>query len=90
MLKKIKFYNSETEQWEIVAVSEKGEKGDPFEYEDFTEEQLAGLVGPEGPKGESGVFSKSISAIEIVGELPTGEEWVNGTLYIVVEGEGEK
>ena len=26
-----------------------GPKGDPFEYEDFTPEQLAGLVGPPGP-----------------------------------------
>nr|DAU58769.1 MAG TPA: nucleoid-associated protein [Caudoviricetes sp.] len=32
----------------------KGDKGDPFTYEDFTEEQLAALVGPTGPKGESG------------------------------------
>ena len=27
----------------------KGDKGDPFEYDDFTPEQLAGLVGPPGP-----------------------------------------
>ncbi len=31
----------------------KGEKGDPFEYEDFTEEQLAGLKGPKGDPGPS-------------------------------------
>ena len=32
----------------------KGDKGDPFTYEDFTEEQLAALVGPTGPKGPQG------------------------------------
>ena len=33
---------------------EKGEKGEAFKYEDFTEEQLADLVGPQGPQGERG------------------------------------
>lgn len=32
----------------------KGDKGDPFTYEDFTEEQLAALVGPTGPQGPPG------------------------------------
>ena len=32
-----------------------GEKGDPFTYDDFTEEQLAGLVGPAGPQGIQGI-----------------------------------
>lgn len=31
----------------------RGPKGDPFTYEDFTEEQLAALIGPSGPQGES-------------------------------------
>lgn len=31
-----------------------GEKGDPFEYEDFTPEQLAALTGPQGPTGPAG------------------------------------
>lgn len=43
----------------------KGEKGDPFVYEDFTEEQLAALTGPAGADGttytphvsEAGVLS---------------------------------
>lgn len=43
----------------------KGEKGDPFEYEDFTEDQLAALKGPAGADGttytphvsEAGVLS---------------------------------
>ena len=33
---------------------EKGPKGDPFEYEDFTPEQLEGLKGPQGGKGDQG------------------------------------
>lgn len=32
----------------------KGERGDPFRYEDFTEEQLAALTGPVGPQGAKG------------------------------------
>ena len=33
---------------------EKGDKGDPFTYEDFTPEQLASLKGDKGDKGEKG------------------------------------
>ena len=32
----------------------KGDKGDPFTYEDFTPEQLAGLKGEKGDKGDKG------------------------------------
>lgn len=32
----------------------KGDKGDPFTYDDFTEEQLEALKGPEGPVGPEG------------------------------------
>ena len=32
----------------------KGDKGDPFRYEDFTPEQLEALKGPKGDKGEDG------------------------------------
>ena len=31
-----------------------GEKGDPFTYEDFTEEQLQSLTGPQGESGKDG------------------------------------
>lgn len=63
---------------------EKGEKGDPFTYEDFTQEQLealrgpagkdgeVGAVGPAGPAGESGVYVGSTE--------PTDEDvlvWIN-------------
>ena len=33
---------------------EKGDKGDPFTYEDFTPEQLASLKGDKGDKGDNG------------------------------------
>lgn len=33
---------------------DKGEKGDPFTYEDFTPEQLAALKGEKGDKGDPG------------------------------------
>lgn len=36
------------------ATGPRGEKGDPFTYSDFTQEQLAALVGPRGPKGDTG------------------------------------
>lgn len=39
---------------EAVAVSQRGEKGDPFRYEDFTQDQLALLRGPAGNDGNDG------------------------------------
>ena len=35
----------------------KGDKGDPFTYEDFTPEQLEALRGPQGPKGADGTMT---------------------------------
>lgn len=35
-----------------------GPKGDAFTYADFTEEQLAGLVGPQGPEGPAGMVAR--------------------------------
>ena len=37
---------------------EKGDKGDPFTYEDFTPEQLASLKGDKGDKGDNGTDGK--------------------------------
>lgn len=37
-----------------ILKGDKGDKGDPFVYEDFTPEQLAALQGPQGPKGDQG------------------------------------
>lgn len=38
----------------IIPKGEKGDKGDPFTYNDFTPEQLAFLTGPKGEKGDKG------------------------------------
>ena len=46
-----------------------GPKGDPFTYEDFTQEQLAGLTGPQGIQGPKG---------EIGPRGPQGEAGANG------------
>ena len=39
----------------------KGEKGDPFKYEDFTAEQLLSLKGDKGDKGNDGTFNPNAS-----------------------------
>ena len=39
----------------------KGEKGDPFRYEDFTPDQLQALKGEKGDKGEDGKPGKSFT-----------------------------
>lgn len=44
------------------ATGAQGPKGDPFTYEDFTEEQLAALTGPQGPKGDTGPQGKQGAA----------------------------
>ena len=43
----------------------RGERGEPFEYEDFTAEQLAALKGEKGDRGFSGVYVGS-------GDMPEG------------------
>ena len=47
-----------SENWHYLAKKgdrgDTGSKGDPFTYEDFTEDQLQGLIGPQGEKGDPG------------------------------------
>ena len=38
----------------VFIQGQKGDKGDPFRYEDFTPEQLEALTGPVGPAGQDG------------------------------------
>lgn len=47
---RIKHYNPTTQKWEYSDISStiKGEKGDPFTFDDFTEEQLEDLKGKDG------------------------------------------
>ena len=66
------------EEW---LASLKGEKGDPFEYEDFTEEQLAALKGEKGDPGDVASFNGRVGAVvpqsgdynaDMVGAAPAG------------------
>ena len=52
----------------------KGDKGDPFRYEDFTPEQLADLKGPKGDKGEDGLSAFNIAQLN--GFQGTYVEWL--------------
>ena len=65
----------ETRDW--VAVGEKGDKGDPFLYEDFTPEQLASL---KGDKGEDGVDGES-ATIESV-TVETGDAGTEASVTV--------
>lgn len=47
-------YPGTREEWVLSLTGPQGDKGEAFEYEDFTEEQLAALVGPKGEKGDKG------------------------------------
>ena len=53
----------------------KGDKGDPFRYEDFTPEQLQSLKGPKGDKGEDGRDGASATADNAHQLLLQGNVW---------------
>lgn len=86
----VKVRNRKTGKWVRVPYnikSEKGDKGDPFTFNDFTEEQLAALkglkgdTGPQGEKGDSYILTdedKSEIAAEVSENLGTtgaSETW---------------
>ena len=52
----------------------KGDKGDPFRYEDLTPEQLEALKGPKGDKGEDGLSAFNIAQLN--GFQGTYVEWL--------------
>lgn len=62
----------------------KGDKGDPFTYEDFTEEQLEALKvkGDKGDQGEQG-----IQGIQGEAGVSVTHEW-NGTVLTVTSASG--
>ncbi len=47
-------FTGSEEEWILSLKGDKGERGEPFTYEDFTEAQLEGLKGPKGDTGERG------------------------------------
>ena len=53
---------------------QRGPKGDPFRYEDFTPEQLEALKGPKGDKGEDGLSAFNIAQLN--GFQGTYVEWL--------------
>lgn len=55
---------------QLIEKGVKGDKGDPFTYDDFTPEQLASLKGPKGDTGEKGA------------DGPKGDKGDPGTLEV--------
>ena len=59
-------------------------KGEPFRYEDFTEEQLEALRGPQGERGEQGVKGEPFTYEDFTDEQlealrgPQGERGLQG------------
>lgn len=47
-------YVGTEEQWLESLKGEKGDKGDPFTWDDLTAEQKKELIGPKGDKGDTG------------------------------------
>ena len=70
-------FSGSEEEW---LDSLKGNKGDPFTYDDFSPEQLEAMKGPKGDTGEKGPQGdKGDSAYEIavkLGYRGTEQEWI--------------
>lgn len=49
-------FDGTEEEWLASLKGDKGDKGDPFVYEDFTPEQLASIKGEKGDVGNPGVY----------------------------------
>ena len=60
----------------------KGEKGDAFQYEDFTAEQLESLKGEPGPKGDTLLAPPKIYTRDEYNQLATKD---SNTLYFISE-----
>ena len=67
---------------------EKGDKGDPFTYEDFTAEQLASLKGDKGDKGDNGTDGKDgQNGADGKDGISATHQW-NGTVLTVTSASG--
>ena len=53
---------------------EPGPKGEPFRYEDFTQEQLKSLKGPKGDDGIGLDVAQLTNALKGIGLMPTGSD----------------
>ena len=78
---------------DIGPKGDKGEKGDAFTYADFTQEQLAGLVGPQGPQGiqgpqgEPGIQGPKGNRGEQGPQGPAGQ---NGNDYVLTDADKQQ
>ena len=67
---------------------EKGDKGDPFTYKDFTPEQLASLKGDKGDKGDNGTDGKDgQNGADGKDGISATHQW-NGTVLTVTSASG--
>jgi hypothetical protein len=62
-----------------------GEKGDPFTYEDFTEEQLAELKGEKGDQGQRGTLIYVGEAPSFEGSPIEGDTWIDSATYDIYQ-----
>ena len=69
-------------------VGKQGPKGDPFEYSDFTSEQLASLKGERGEPGEPGLPAHFEGVLQNDGQLPTPTQAIRAGAYLIPDGEG--
>ena len=69
-------YVGTEEQWLESLKGEKGDKGDPFTWDDLTAEQKKELTGPKGDKGDTGE----------IGYIFFGSD-NDGHLYVVIAEE---
>ncbi len=78
------FWSTETTSWENAG-GFKGDKGDAFTFEDFTEEQLELLRGEKGDKGEKGDSIKGEK-----GDAFTFEDFTEAQLASLKGEKGDK
>lgn len=57
----------------------KGDRGDPFTYDDFTPQQLANLKGDPGKNGESAVISEITATVDNSSGTPHVDVTMGGT-----------
>ena len=72
-------YVGTEEQWLESLKGEKGDKGDPFTWDDLTAEQKKELTGPKGDKGDKGDTGE-------IGYIFFGSD-NDGHLYVVIAEE---
>jgi hypothetical protein len=70
-MSQLKFYNTNTSQWEPVIVGAAGPTGP------------TGATGPTGPTGATGAAGTNGATIVVSTTLPTAGDGTNGDLWIV-------